>query len=94
MLRPITARLLATAGIEPGMRVLDIGCGPGDVSMLIAEFVGPTGNVGGIDPTEQRSMSPGSASMKQTAPTSSSFNAVSTSMPAKRVSMRRYADTS
>lgn len=33
----------------PGERVLDLGCGAGDVSMLVAEFVGPTGLVVGID---------------------------------------------
>jgi len=49
MLRPITERLLLSAGIGPGMRVLDIGCGPGDVSLLIADLVGPTGGVVGID---------------------------------------------
>lgn len=49
MLRPITERLLVSAGVESGMRVLDIGCGPGDVSMLIANVVGPTGRVIGID---------------------------------------------
>jgi ubiquinone/menaquinone biosynthesis C-methylase UbiE len=49
MLRPITERLLVSAGVESGMRVLDIGCGPGDVSMLIADRVGPTGHVIGID---------------------------------------------
>jgi ubiquinone/menaquinone biosynthesis C-methylase UbiE len=49
MLRPITRRLLSNAGIAPGMRVLDIGCGAGDVSMLAADFVGPAGRVVGID---------------------------------------------
>lgn len=53
MLRPITERLLVSAGIEQGMRVLDIGCGPGDVSMLIADLVGPTGYVVGIDPSAE-----------------------------------------
>jgi tRNA A58 N-methylase Trm61 len=33
---PFTRRLLVRAGIEPGMRVLDIGCGPGDVSLLLS----------------------------------------------------------
>jgi ubiquinone/menaquinone biosynthesis C-methylase UbiE len=31
------------------MRVLDIGCGAGDVSFLAADFVGPTGSVIGVD---------------------------------------------
>lgn len=50
MLKPITRRLLLEAGLQPGMRVLDIGCGSGDVSLLLAEMVGPTGSVVGIDP--------------------------------------------
>lgn len=49
MLRPITERLLRSAGIDAGMRVLDLGCGAGDVSMLAAELVGPAGSVVGID---------------------------------------------
>ncbi|MGK9234732.1 class I SAM-dependent methyltransferase [Inquilinus limosus] len=49
ILRPITRRLLLEAGIRPGMRVLDIGCGTGDVSLLAAELVGPSGTVVGID---------------------------------------------
>ena len=49
MLRDITTRLLVSAGIKPGMRVLDLGCGPGDVSMLVAKLVGPRGSVIGID---------------------------------------------
>jgi SAM-dependent methyltransferase len=49
MLRPITARLLREAGVAPGMRVLDIGCGTGDVSVLAADLVGPSGTVVGID---------------------------------------------
>ena len=53
MLRPITERLLRSAGIEPGMRVLEVGCGAGDVSMLAAELVGSTGSVVGIDRNAQ-----------------------------------------
>jgi ubiquinone/menaquinone biosynthesis C-methylase UbiE len=49
ILKPITRRLLLEAGLQPGMRVLDIGCGSGDVSLLLAEMVGPTGSVVGID---------------------------------------------
>jgi ubiquinone/menaquinone biosynthesis C-methylase UbiE len=48
-LQPFTERLFRRAGIGPGMRVLDLGCGAGDVSFLAAEIVGPTGSVLGID---------------------------------------------
>jgi SAM-dependent methyltransferase len=48
-LRPITARLLQEAGIAPGMSVVDLGCGVGDVAFLAAELVGPAGEVTGID---------------------------------------------
>jgi SAM-dependent methyltransferase len=46
---PATTRLLQEAGIGPGNRVLDVGCGVGDVSLRVAELVGPTGAVVGID---------------------------------------------
>jgi SAM-dependent methyltransferase len=49
VLRSFTERLLSDAGIGPGMRVLDAGCGTGDVSVLAAERVGPQGSVVGID---------------------------------------------
>jgi SAM-dependent methyltransferase len=49
ILKPITERLLREAGVAPGMRVLDLGCGAGDVALLAAEMVGPNGAVVGID---------------------------------------------
>ncbi|HEY2695354.1 MAG TPA: methyltransferase domain-containing protein [Pseudonocardiaceae bacterium] len=49
LLAPHTAHLFRLAGVSPGMRVLDIGCGAGDVSMLLAELVGPAGSVIGVD---------------------------------------------
>jgi ubiquinone/menaquinone biosynthesis C-methylase UbiE len=49
VLAPHSAHLFRLAGIGPGMRVLDVGCGAGDVSMLIADLVGPTGAVIGVD---------------------------------------------
>ena len=48
-LRPSTERILRAAGIGSAMRVLDVGCGVGDVSFLVAELVGPSGAVVGID---------------------------------------------
>jgi SAM-dependent methyltransferase len=49
IIRPITERLLMRLNIGPGAGVLDLGCGAGDVSMLVAELAGPTGRVIGID---------------------------------------------
>jgi ubiquinone/menaquinone biosynthesis C-methylase UbiE len=44
-----TERLLRAAGLAPGMRVLDVGSGAGDVALLAAELVGPDGEVIGVD---------------------------------------------
>lgn len=44
-----TEHALRMAGLRPGMRVLDVGCGPGDVSFIAARLVGPTGQVIGVD---------------------------------------------
>ena len=44
-----TALLFADAGIRAGMRVLDFGCGVGDVSFLAAAMVGEDGLVIGVD---------------------------------------------
>jgi ubiquinone/menaquinone biosynthesis C-methylase UbiE len=44
-----TRALFAEAGIAPGMRVLDTGSGAGDVALIAADMVGPTGEVVGID---------------------------------------------
>jgi 2-polyprenyl-3-methyl-5-hydroxy-6-metoxy-1,4-benzoquinol methylase len=46
---PYTDQALRLAGLRPGMRVLDVGCGPGDVSFVAAQLVGPEGTVIGID---------------------------------------------
>src|SRR3712207_9537188 len=40
-----TRRLLEDAGITRGMKVLDVGSGAGDVTLLAAELVGPDGTV-------------------------------------------------
>ena len=46
---PATRMIFAEAGIRPGMRVLDIGCGAGDVTFVVADLVGPDGSVVGVD---------------------------------------------
>ncbi len=49
LLDPIMRRLLRAVRLTQGMRVLDLGCGAGDVSMMAAELTGPAGSVLGID---------------------------------------------
>ncbi len=49
MLAPLGLAGQDRAGIAPGERVLDIGCGCGDTSLTIADRVGPDGQVTGID---------------------------------------------
>jgi len=43
----------ATAGITPGATVADVGCGPGAVSVAIADLVGPGGRVYAVDADPQ-----------------------------------------
>jgi ubiquinone/menaquinone biosynthesis C-methylase UbiE len=49
VLRPYTDKFFRHAGLASGMRVLDIGCGMGDVAMLAGDIVGPGGRVLGVD---------------------------------------------
>lgn len=48
-IRDLTEDVLRRAGLERGMRVLDLGCGVGDVSLIAGQMVGPSGAVLGID---------------------------------------------
>jgi SAM-dependent methyltransferase len=43
------AELWALAGIVPGARIVDLGCGPGATLLGMAEVVGPAGSVLGVD---------------------------------------------
>src|SRR5258708_23661845 len=49
LLAPFSERFFLGAGISPGQRVLDIGSGVGDVAMLVAKLVGPSGEVVGVE---------------------------------------------
>ena len=49
LIAPYTERLFREAGIGMGHRVLDLGSGMGDVSMLVAGLVGVSGEVVGIE---------------------------------------------
>lgn len=49
MWEPDTAALLDRAALRPGGICLDVGCGPGETMRLMAERVGPTGLVLGMD---------------------------------------------
>lgn len=43
------ALLWRAAGIRPGARVVDLGCGPGAISIELARLVAPGGTVAGVD---------------------------------------------
>ncbi len=47
----LAARLIAAAGLSPGQRALDVGCGPGALTAALAELLG-AGNVAAVDPSE------------------------------------------
>jgi SAM-dependent methyltransferase len=49
LLAPASRVLLLAAGLEPGMRVLDLGSGSGDLAFVVSELVGPGGVVIGVD---------------------------------------------
>jgi len=49
VLLPTTMQLLGRVGLINGMKCLDVGCGGGHVTMLMAGIVGPEGRVTGTD---------------------------------------------
>ena len=49
ILAPMTRQCLEQAGLYAGMKVLEVGSGAGEVALLAAELVGPSGRVIGVD---------------------------------------------
>jgi len=47
--RASTLELFRLAGVRPGMRCVDLGCGSGDVTFEMAALAGPAGSAVGID---------------------------------------------
>src|SRR5687767_692572 len=50
MFAPVTEALIHDAEVSVGSNVLDVATGPGEPALSVAEVVGPTGRVTGIDP--------------------------------------------
>jgi SAM-dependent methyltransferase len=49
---PLAAELADAAGVAPGMRALDVGCGPGSLTRVLADRLGAE-HVAAADPMEQ-----------------------------------------
>ncbi len=47
----LAPRLIAFAGVRPGDRALDVGCGPGSLTEALGEVVGPE-HVAAVEPSE------------------------------------------
>jgi SAM-dependent methyltransferase len=48
----LTSRWLGAAGLAAGQRVLDLGCGPGNLARLALDHIGPGGQLVGLDRDE------------------------------------------
>lgn len=53
LVSPLLRPLLVEAGVSSGMTVLDVGAGRGDVSLELADLVGPTGRVVALERNDQ-----------------------------------------
>ncbi|XP_046856011.1 uncharacterized methyltransferase C70.08c-like [Xenia sp. Carnegie-2017] len=47
-------KLAITLGIQQGDKILDMGCGTGELTSFIGEIVGKKGRVVGVDPDMER----------------------------------------
>ena len=59
-----TRRYLSEAGVKPGMRAIEIGCGGGEVTEILAELVGSSGAVVAID-HNQKALATAQARMQE-----------------------------
>lgn len=50
--RHVYGHLADLSGLRPGDRVLDVGCGPGYFTRILAEAAGPDGSAVGLDASE------------------------------------------
>ncbi len=64
-LSPRLAAVVDALPLGPGMRVIEIGCGPGAAARAVAEIVGPDGHVLAIDRSAKaiRQLSDGAADL-------------------------------
>ena len=87
-----TERFFREAGIGPGQRVLDIGSGVGDVAMLVARLVGPSGEVVAIE-RDPKSIAKARARVTEAGFHNVSFNEsdVERNPGRKALSMRQWA---
>lgn len=49
LIAPFGAQAMAAARVQLGERVVDVGCGCGDTTLALADAVGPSGHVLGVD---------------------------------------------
>lgn len=53
ILQPSEASIRSLAQVKPGDKVLDVGCGNGRLTIAAQDWVGPTGEARGIDPSPE-----------------------------------------
>ena len=99
LLAPISNALIDRARIAAGERVIDIGCGCGATTIAVAEKVGPSGHVLGLDVSapmlaRAQELAPADASVAfvQADAMVHHFKAVSTDLVISRLGVTYFAD--
>jgi SAM-dependent methyltransferase len=80
---PAGRRVLLQAGLKPGMKVADLGCGVGVTTRSLAEMVGSAGSVTGVDMSAAQ-LEQGRSLCKSAGITNANFvqaSAISTGLP-------------